>query len=116
MTKERPEPPEHFVSKEELVRVFAEKGLQDPEAQELLQLWAAQNEAASLGHGPEVAGRANIEAAVRQALVYHEAGYTAEALDELETIKEAAQFQDEQLYWDIVGLIERLQLPEGDTN
>lgn len=88
-------------SEAKVIEALAAKGKNSPEAKSVLLNWIKIKE-----HEAELinTGRSRIVVAMRAAWVYKESGHFKEALKELQTIEEAAWYEDKTLYDMIIGL------------
>ena len=97
-------PENKFVTDQEVIEALRAKGNEDPETRTLLLKWTEQNEAEA---SKTNTSKDNIECAVKQALLYKEAGYIEEALDTLEDARLAALNEEEtDLYQQIVAIMD----------
>lgn len=99
-------PENKFITDEEVIEALRMKGKEDPETHALLLKWTKQNEAEA---NKVNTSKANIECTIKQALLYKEAGYIAEALESLENAQLAAFNEKEtELYQQIIAIIDSI--------
>ncbi|MDP3764579.1 MAG: hypothetical protein Q8Q95_03075 [bacterium] len=99
-------PENKFITDQEVIEALRTKGNEDTETRALLLKWTEQNETEANNINTS---KANIECIIKQALLYKEAGYVAEALESLENAQLAAFNEKEtELYQQIIAIIDSI--------
>ena len=95
-----------------LIRLLKEKGVEDPEAKNLLDTWTRQQEEwAEKSNEPATAA---IEFDLRRARLYFEAGYVDEAFESFEAARmQSWNNNKEELYQKIMAEMDKLESDLG---
>ena len=103
--------PEKMITEDDGIEVLVGLGIGSSEAKKILLTYILHNE--PKGENPAHTAQTNTRWAIHLALLYKKAGYKDQALEELEQSLQDAQFQgDDDLYYEILDLIEQIRFKE----